>query len=47
MIGAGAVVQGAVDRCVVWDGAVVGPDERLVEVVRAGTASAPVTVPCT
>jgi CTP:molybdopterin cytidylyltransferase MocA len=47
VIGAGAVVQGAVDRCVVWDGAVVGPDERLVEVVRAGTASAPVTVPCT
>jgi len=47
VIGAGAVVQGSVDRCVVWDGAVVGPDERLVEVVRAGTASAPVTVPCT
>ena len=39
-----AVVTGTVERCVVWDGAYVGPDEHLVEVIRAGTRSAPVTV---
>jgi len=40
----GAVVEGRVERCVVWPGAVVGPHEHLVEVVRAGTAASPVTV---
>jgi MurNAc alpha-1-phosphate uridylyltransferase len=40
-----AVVEGTVERCVVWDGAYVGPDEHLVEVIRAGTRAAPVTVP--
>jgi hypothetical protein len=45
VVGAGAVVEGELDRCVVWDGAWVGPGERLVEVVRAGTREAPVTVP--
>lgn len=41
----GAAVLGAVERCVVWPGAVVRADEHLVEVVRAGSARAPVTVP--
>jgi MurNAc alpha-1-phosphate uridylyltransferase len=39
-----AVVEGVVERCVVWDGAYVGPGEHLVEAIRAGTRSAPVTV---
>jgi N-acetyl-alpha-D-muramate 1-phosphate uridylyltransferase len=42
----GAVVEGSLDRCVVWDGAFVGRDERLSQVVRAGTRAAPVTVDC-
>ena len=40
----GAVVEGRVERCVVWSGAVVEAHEHLVEVVRAGTAASPVTV---
>jgi MurNAc alpha-1-phosphate uridylyltransferase len=44
VVGAAAVVLGAIERCVVWDGAFVGPQERLVEVIRAGTRDAPVTV---
>lgn len=44
VVGGGAVVEGTLDRCVVWDGAYVGPEERLVECVRAGTREAPVTV---
>ncbi|MDG4805391.1 NTP transferase domain-containing protein [Micromonospora sp. WMMD1120] len=36
VVGAGARVDGDVCRCVVWPGAVVGPDERLREAVRAG-----------
>jgi len=40
-----AVVAGTVERCVVWDGAYVGPDEHLVESIRAGTRTAPITVP--
>ncbi len=39
-----ASVLGSVTRCVVWDGAVVGPQEHLVDAVRAGTAEAPVTL---
>jgi N-acetyl-alpha-D-muramate 1-phosphate uridylyltransferase len=35
VIGAGAIVEGIVDRCVVWPGAVVHADEHLVDVVRA------------
>jgi hypothetical protein len=35
VIGAGAVVEGRVTRVVVWDGARVGPDEELSDVVRA------------
>lgn len=45
VLGAGATVLGRVTRCVVWPGAVVGPAEDLVEVVRAGPADDPVTVP--
>jgi N-acetyl-alpha-D-muramate 1-phosphate uridylyltransferase len=44
-IGDGAVVEGRVERCVVWPGAHVGSDEHLVEAIRAGTAEQPVTVP--
>ena len=39
-----AVVEGEVERSVVWDGAHVTAGERLVEVVRAGTRLNPVTV---
>ncbi|HET7303646.1 MAG TPA: sugar phosphate nucleotidyltransferase, partial [Segeticoccus sp.] len=31
VVGEGAVVEGRVERSVVWDGAYVGPDEHLVE----------------
>ena len=44
VVGRGAVVEGTIDRCVVWDGAWVGPHEHLVDCVRAGTPAAPVTV---
>lgn len=44
VVGAGAVVDGELVRSVVWDGAYVGPGERLVEQVRAGTRHDPVTV---
>lgn len=44
-IGTRAQVLGVAERCVVWDGARVGPDEHLVEVIRAGTPQRPVTVP--
>ena len=44
VVGEGAVVRGTLVRSVVWDGAVVGPDEHLVDAVRAGTADRPVTV---
>jgi N-acetyl-alpha-D-muramate 1-phosphate uridylyltransferase len=40
-----AIVEGTLERCVVWDGGYVGPDEHLVEVIRAGTRAAPLTVP--
>lgn len=36
VIGPGALVEGTVERCVVWPGAVVGPGERLVDAIRAG-----------
>ncbi len=41
VIGEGAVVEGTVDRCVVWPGSVVGPGEHLVEVVRADGLTVP------
>ena len=46
VIGDGAVVEGELDRCVVWPGAVVRRGERLVEVIRARDgAGNDVTVP--
>ncbi|SDQ12973.1 sugar phosphate nucleotidyltransferase [Quadrisphaera sp. DSM 44207] len=44
VVGQGAVVLGRLERCVVWDGAWVGPGEHLVDAVRAGTRERPVTV---
>jgi GTP:adenosylcobinamide-phosphate guanylyltransferase len=38
-----AVVEGTVERCVVWDGAVVAAGEHLVDAVRAGTPTSPLT----
>lgn len=35
VVAPGAVVRGTVERSVVWDGAVVGPAERLVRAIRA------------
>jgi NDP-sugar pyrophosphorylase family protein len=35
VVGEGAVVEGSIERCVVWPGARVEPGERLVEVIRA------------
>jgi len=46
VIGAGARVDGAVDRCVVWPGAVVAAGERLERAIRFGSApEATVRVP--
>ena len=49
VIGDGAQVLGTVERCVVWPGGVVGPDERLVDSIRVGTdltvSAAPPGVP--
>ena len=47
VVGAGAQVLGRLTRSVVWDGAWVGPDEHLVEQVRAGTRDRPLTVDAT
>jgi CTP:molybdopterin cytidylyltransferase MocA len=44
VVGEGAVVEGRIERCVVWSGARVDPVESLVEVIRAGTPDRPVTV---
>jgi len=44
VIGDGALVEGSVERSVVWPGAYVGPQEHLVEVVRAGSREQPLTV---
>jgi MurNAc alpha-1-phosphate uridylyltransferase len=41
-VGAGAVIEGQLTRSVVWPGGYVGPDEHLVEAIRAGRD---VTVP--
>jgi MurNAc alpha-1-phosphate uridylyltransferase len=45
VVGDGAVVEGQIERCVVWPGAFVGADERLVDTIRAGSAVGPITVP--
>jgi NDP-sugar pyrophosphorylase family protein len=44
VVGTTAVVEGCVERCVVWDSAYVGPGERLVDCIRAGTRDQPLTV---
>jgi MurNAc alpha-1-phosphate uridylyltransferase len=44
VVGAGATVLGRLERSVVWDGAWVGPDESLVDTIRAGTRASPLTV---
>lgn len=44
VVGAGAVVEGTIERCVVWPGAWVGPEEHLRDAVRAGDRDHPVTV---
>lgn len=44
VVGEGAVVEGTLERCVVWDGAWVGPEEHLVDAVRAGDRDHPMTV---
>ena len=44
VVGRDAVVHGRLTRSVVWDGAVVRPDEHLVDTIRAGDAENPVTV---
>jgi molybdopterin-guanine dinucleotide biosynthesis protein A len=45
VIGAGATVEGTIERCVVWPGATVAADEHLVEVIRVvGLHGEPVTV---
>lgn len=44
VVGTGATVLGTLDRCVVWDGAWVGPDEHLRHAVRAGHRGAVTTV---
>jgi MurNAc alpha-1-phosphate uridylyltransferase len=45
VVGAGAVVAGRLTRSVVWPGAVVGPDEHLVDAVRTETGLTVVSTP--
>jgi hypothetical protein len=35
VVGIDAVVEGTIERCVVWPGAVVRPHEHLVDAIRA------------
>ena len=44
VVGAGAMVEGSIERSVVWDGAWVGPDEHLVDAIRAGDRDQPLTL---
>lgn len=44
VVGAGAIVEGSVEQSVVWDGAHVAADERLVRAIRAGDRARPLTV---
>jgi hypothetical protein len=46
-VGAGATVLGQIARCVVWDGAWVGPEEVLTGAIRAGDRENRVTVQVT
>jgi NDP-sugar pyrophosphorylase family protein len=36
VVGEGAVIEGEIERCVVWDGARVNAGEHLVDAIRAG-----------
>lgn len=45
VVGAGATVEGSIERCVVWPGAHVHRDEHLVDCIRAGTRDRSMTVP--
>jgi CTP:molybdopterin cytidylyltransferase MocA len=36
VIGPGAIIEGKIDRCVVWPGAIVRPEEHLVDAIRVG-----------
>lgn len=44
VVGPGAVVEGSIERSVVWAGAHVGPGEHLFEAIRAGTGAERVTL---
>ncbi len=44
VVGAGAVVDGTIERCVVWPGSYVGKRERLTDCIRAGSRTEPMTV---
>lgn len=44
VIGQGAVIEGTLERCVVWDGACVAAQEHLVDTIRAGDRDHPLTV---
>ncbi len=44
VVGDGAVVEGTVERCVVWSGSRVEADEHLVEVVRADGLTVPAPI---
>ena len=41
VVGAGAVVEGRVTRCVIWPGARVEPHEHLVDAIRADALTVP------
>ncbi|CAN5908683.1 hypothetical protein BH23ACT10_BH23ACT10_31100 [soil metagenome] len=45
VVGHDAVIEGRIERCVVWPNGYVGADEHLVDCIRAGTRSDPLTVP--
>jgi NDP-sugar pyrophosphorylase family protein len=47
VVGARAVVSGTATRCVVWPDSLVGPDEHLVEVIRAGLLTVDAGPPAT
>lgn len=44
VVGEGAVVEGRIEECVVWDGSFVGAHESLRRCVRAGPAHDPLTL---
>lgn len=49
VVGEGSVVDGRIERCVLWENSYVGPDENLSEVIRVGsdlTVEAALQLPC-